>query len=183
MVAYPNYIVGTKIPQKENINGNFSKKPPHKIEVYRQPQMRPPSNKNGEQFFPSINKKLPSINNPSINGSINNSKPAWGANQPTQKQVRRRTGSGFNKQRTPLERFNDIPDTDSCMSKNTALARNGANLSAKKGFTSMKDITDKPSNLMMNEDGTRMVFKERKLNRMDKELTDKLTNNRGNIQY
>jgi len=34
----------------------------------------------------------------------------------------------------------------------------------------------------MNAEG-RMVFRERKLNRMDRELTDKLTNARGQIEY
>ena len=81
---------------------------------------------------------------------------------------------------TPMDRFNDIPDGESYTSNKFSTYSSKKNRQNK--IESTKEITEKPSNLIMNPDG-RMVFRERKLNRMDKELTDKLTNARGQINY
>jgi len=80
---------------------------------------------------------------------------------------------------TPLDRFNDIPDGDSYVTDKFSKYSKKSHMSK---MESLKDITDKPTNYVMNADG-RMVFRERKLNRMDRELTDKLTNARGQIEY
>jgi hypothetical protein len=96
-----------------------------------------------------------------------------------------RTGSaGINRNQI----FNDIPDTDSYVTgKETGMKKLGAGGSrgGSRGRPASKKeikITEKPGNVVFSKDGGSM-YRERKLEKLDKELTDKLTNAHGLIKY
>jgi len=141
-----------------------------KVELYRQGQFR---KKSESQFLPSLggNKIGPKG---SFMGTGTNNGP------------KRKTGSAMGHSRmTPNERWNDIPDNESHMQGGPVGPKPGSNYGYAQGNRgiSQKEITDKPSNLMFSQKDEKMVFRERKLNKLDRQITDKLTNARAGIDY
>ena len=87
---------------------------------------------------------------------------------------------------TPNDRWNDIPDNESHMQGGIPLPKPGSNQGYAQGHQrgiSTKEITEKPGNIIFSQRDEKMVFRERKLNKLDRQITDKLTNARGGIDY
>ena len=166
---FPSYIVGRNKP-KYNPKNAMKKQLSSKIEVNRQPDAMSMSKKNTGML-------------PSINGQKKQPNPS------TAKGFRydpsnRRTGSAALNRRNKADIFNDIPDPDSNMSvktKNTLIKR-GSRLGAG-GSKRELSITEKPGNVYMNKESNQMMFRERKIGKIDKEITGKLTDAKGIIRY
>jgi hypothetical protein len=85
---------------------------------------------------------------------------------------------------TPNDRWNDIPDNESHMHAMMAAPKPVSNLGYAHGRgLSQKQITEKPGNVVFSSKGAGMVFRERTLNKIPREITEKLTNARGGIAY
>lgn len=153
--AYPELLEGSSPPIIDK--KNFTKRSTAKIEAYRQPPMQPQVKKK-ENMLPSINNKIPSH-------AFNKNKP----------------GSTMENRRKQDKLWNDIPDNDT-------YSQASSHVNSIKGKTlsrggSRQEISIKPCNLVYNKNLGEMVFRERKLEKIDKKLTEKITNNRGNIDY
>ena len=167
--SYPDLIVGKNIPvvsRKKTMSKNFSSK----IEVNRQPPIPPQSTSKKNTMLPSIGKK----------GGV----PSQAQGFRYDANAKKRTGSAALNRNQKNQIFNDIPDGDSYVTGKEAprgLKKNSSLGGRRHGSKHEIPITEKPGNVVINKDG--MMYKERKLEKLNKDVTDKLTNAHGQIRY
>jgi len=197
VLKYPQYLEGPDAPkvnlentnplsqhgsQQNAFSSNNSIKSQEKVMMYRQAQYKGSNTSiktggSGMGHHPNQNSLggnpgmlLPSINKKKNPGQAFSRKGPQSRNSLTAQN----------------QRFNDIPDNDSYAPSNNLSGIKG-NLKhlppAFRKAESKGEITDKPTNVMFNREEDRMVFKERKLNKMEKELTDKIVSTKNQINY
>jgi hypothetical protein len=172
-LAHPEFIEGRCVPRVDPKKMMTKNHQSAKIEVNRQPIYS-----NSKANVSRRDPMLPSI--PKKGGA-----PSKAQGFRYDAAAKRRTGSaGMNRNQI----FNDIPDTDSYVTgKDTGLKKlgPGGNRGGSRGRPMSKkeiQITEKPGNVVFGKDGGSM-YRERKLEKLNKDLTDKLTNAHGLIKY